>query len=132
MTESRLLAPDGVRYLPPLEPLLASLPSEQAEFLRELLRERAQTEALGEVARAVNGSLRLEEVLELTLRHTVALLGCDGAGIILERGDELEVVAWAMMGANVFLGLRYSVWDDRDPDEVASAIARLLGRGLAK
>ena len=26
--------------------------------------------------------------------------------------EDLEVLAWGMMGANVFLGLRFAVWDD--------------------
>jgi AcrR family transcriptional regulator len=42
-----------------------------------------------------------------------------------------EVVAWALMGANVFLGLRFAVWSERDPDEVAAITSRLLRHGLA-
>ncbi len=41
-----------------------------------------------------------------------------------------EVVAWALMGANVFLGLRFAVWGSRDPDEVAAITNRLLRHGL--
>ncbi|MDQ3245281.1 MAG: TetR/AcrR family transcriptional regulator [Pseudomonadota bacterium] len=44
---------------------------------------------------------------------------------------EEEVVAWAMMGANVFLGLRYAVWGSGDADEVADAMHRLLRDGLS-
>lgn len=44
---------------------------------------------------------------------------------------EQEVVAWAMMGANVFLGLRYAVWGSGDADEVADAMHRLLRDGLS-
>jgi AcrR family transcriptional regulator len=52
-----------------------------------------------------------------------------------ELGKELppstrEIIAWAMMGANVFLGLRYSVWDDRDPEEVATVASKLFKDGL--
>ncbi|MGN6269591.1 MAG: TetR/AcrR family transcriptional regulator [Sphingomonas sp.] len=48
------------------------------------------------------------------------------------RADVSEVHAWAMMGMNVFLGLRYGVWgEDRSTDEVADTIADLLARGLA-
>ena len=50
------------------------------------------------------------------------------------RGDlsdeELEVLAWAIMGANVFLGLRYSVWATGDAGAVAYAASRLLRGGL--
>ena len=42
-----------------------------------------------------------------------------------------EVHAWAIMGMNVFLGLRYGVWaEDRDPDAVADAVATMLARGI--
>jgi AcrR family transcriptional regulator len=48
------------------------------------------------------------------------------------RTDVGEVHAWAIMGMNVFLGLRYGVWgEDRTPDDVADTIAKMLARGLA-
>jgi AcrR family transcriptional regulator len=48
------------------------------------------------------------------------------------RGDVDEVHAWAIMGMNVFLGLRYGVWNDAEPPEgVADRIADLLANGLA-
>ncbi|GGB32595.1 hypothetical protein GCM10011380_22510 [Sphingomonas metalli] len=44
---------------------------------------------------------------------------------------ETEVQAWAIMGMNVFLGLRYGVWsEDADLDAVADAAADMLKRGL--
>ena len=50
------------------------------------------------------------------------------------RDDESElaqeVIAWALMGANVFLGLRFAVWGHSDPDEVAAITNRLLRHGL--
>jgi AcrR family transcriptional regulator len=42
-----------------------------------------------------------------------------------------EAIAWALMGANVFLGLRFAVWGNSDPDEVAAITNRLLRHGLA-
>lgn len=43
-----------------------------------------------------------------------------------------EVEAWALMGMNVFLGLRYGVQDDdADLEEVAGRIRIFLERGLA-
>jgi AcrR family transcriptional regulator len=43
-----------------------------------------------------------------------------------------EVHAWAVMGMNVFLGLRYGVWDeDRPTGEIAEIISDFLRRGLA-
>ena len=48
------------------------------------------------------------------------------------RADVSEVHAWALMGMNVFLGLRYGVWDTREPvDDVADAVADMLVHGLA-
>jgi AcrR family transcriptional regulator len=43
---------------------------------------------------------------------------------------DLETLAWALMGANVFLGLRYSVWSSADAKRVAEVTSRLLRSGL--
>ena len=48
------------------------------------------------------------------------------------RGDVGEVHAWAIMGMNVFLGLRFGVWDhDRSVDAIADQAAAFLKEGLA-
>lgn len=48
------------------------------------------------------------------------------------RDDVSDIHAWAVMGMNVFLGLRYGVWDeDRTPDAVADTVADMLRDGLA-
>lgn len=48
------------------------------------------------------------------------------------RADVGEVHAWAIMGMNVFLGLRYGVWnEDKTPEAVADTVAAMLARGLA-
>ena len=56
-----------------------------------------------------------------------------------EQGDlthggpfDQEVAAWAIMGMNVFLGLRFGVWGNEDPDAVAAAASRLLRDGLGR
>lgn len=42
-----------------------------------------------------------------------------------------EVEAWAIMGMNVFLGLRYGVWSgDLSPEDVAEAANRLIADGV--
>ncbi len=47
------------------------------------------------------------------------------------RADVGEVHAWAVMGMNVFLGLRYGVWDeDMAAGDVADTVADLLRRGI--
>lgn len=54
-----------------------------------------------------------------------------------KRGDVIadveEVHAWAIMGMNVFLGLRYGVWDDSRPaDEVAAIANAFIERGIGR
>src|SRR5687768_11310948 len=43
-----------------------------------------------------------------------------------------EVQAWAIMGMNVFLGLRFGVWGDGDPEAIAKSANRMLREGLAR
>ena len=54
-----------------------------------------------------------------------------------ERGDlrpDLgEAHAWAIMGMNVFLGLRYAVWsEETNPDDVAELANSILRDGIAR
>ena len=57
-----------------------------------------------------------------------------------ERGElrdsqspiEDEVQAWAIMGMNVFLGLRFGVWGDENPEAIAESANRMLRNGLAR
>jgi AcrR family transcriptional regulator len=44
--------------------------------------------------------------------------------------EDLQMLAWALMGANVFLGLRFAVWSSTDPKAVADAMHKLLISGL--
>ena len=49
------------------------------------------------------------------------------------RDDVGEVEAWAIMGMNVFLGLRFGVWDDNaDMQDIAERANTLMARGLAR
>ena len=50
----------------------------------------------------------------------------------INAGDEFatEVRAWALMGMNVFLGLRFGVWGDEPPAAVAAEVNALLRHGL--
>ena len=43
-----------------------------------------------------------------------------------------ELEAWALMGMNVFVGLRYIVWEEGEaaPDAVAATVNRLLAEGI--
>jgi AcrR family transcriptional regulator len=46
--------------------------------------------------------------------------------------DDLNVIAWGMMGANVFLGLRFAVWDDADGARIAEIMSRVWREGFAR
>lgn len=49
------------------------------------------------------------------------------------RPDADEIHAWAIAGMNVFLGMRYGLWDDTaDVDAVAKTANDLLANGLQK
>jgi AcrR family transcriptional regulator len=55
----------------------------------------------------------------------------------IARGDlsaadplALEVRAWAVMGINVFLGLRFGVWGNEDPTAIARHANALLSDGM--
>lgn len=59
------------------------------------------------------------------------LSAASGAGEIRPGGEEAR--AWALIGMNVFLGLRYAVWDEAgDPAAIADAAGDLIAHGLIK
>lgn len=45
--------------------------------------------------------------------------------------ESIDAIAWAIMGSNVFLGLRYAVWGSGDPESIADVMNRLLRDGIA-
>jgi hypothetical protein len=45
---------------------------------------------------------------------------------------DMEILTWAIMGANVFLGLRFVLWSDASPKRVAEVMNRLLRKGLGE
>lgn len=83
-----------------------------ASLYAESQRERRQTEALADVARAVSESLRMGEVMRLIMRHAMSLLGAEGAAIGLRRDDYLHIVAAGGTGdllAGLMLPVRTSI-----------------------
>ena len=66
------------------------------------------------------------------LRIAARLAEAAARGELREDESELahEVIAWGLMGANVFLGLRFAVWGSSDPDEVAAITNRFIRHGL--
>lgn len=71
---------------------------------------------------------------ETTASRIAARLRAAAARGEIDAADPLatDVRAWAIMGMNVFLGLRFGVWGDEPPELVAGAINRLLRRGLER
>jgi len=75
------------------------------------------------------------EHYETTAQRIAARLiaGRERGEISADYSDaELEILAWALMGANVFLGLRFAVWSSSDPKRVAEATNKLLRTGLGQ
>jgi GAF domain-containing protein len=71
---------------------------ENARLYEQSLRERGRGEALADIARAVSSSLRLKDVMQLGLRHAVALLRTEGASLGLLRDDQIVLVAGLGVG----------------------------------
>lgn len=46
--------------------------------------------------------------------------------------EDLDILAWGMMGANVFLGLRFAVWDDKQGEQVAAVMNRVWRKGFSE
>lgn len=46
--------------------------------------------------------------------------------------EDLGALAWGMMGANVFLGLRFAVWDDATASTIAQVMNRVWRQGLGR
>lgn len=68
-----------------------------------------------------------------TIGERIAQRLKDGAKAGVMRSDLGEVEAWALMGMNVFLGLRYAIWNrhgDPAPEAVAAAANALLAKGI--
>ena len=73
------------------------------------------------------------EHYETTAKRIAARLAAarDSGEISRDYSDEeIDMLAWAVMGANVFLGLRFAVWSSADPKRVAEVTSRLLRSGL--
>ena len=60
-------------------------------------------------------------------RENLARAGASGQ---IREGD-YEVWAWALIGMNVFLGMRFAAWEDsRSSKEMAAAVADLISTGM--
>jgi AcrR family transcriptional regulator len=100
-------------------------------FLR-FVREHRDVYRIIDEAEFVEPAAYREHYETTAKRIAARLSGARARGEI--RGDfsdsDLDILAWALMGANVFLGLRFAVWSSADPKRVAEATNRLLRSGL--
>jgi AcrR family transcriptional regulator len=101
-----------------------------AEFLRFVRRHKELYRIIDEAEFVDPPSYRAH--YENTVAGYIASLK-DAAETGQIRADVEEVHAWAIVGMNVFLGLRYGVMgEDRDANEVADIAADFLANGLKR
>lgn len=93
-----------------------------ARLFAESERERRQSDAMAEIARAVGESLRKGEVMRLILRHAVALLQAEGACIALRDDGYLHVVS-SLGIADVLLGVHLPVGGSLSGRVASSGVA---------
>ena len=95
----------------------------------EFAREHKEIYRIIDEAEFVDQSAYRAHYENTASRMTTRLTKAAARGDI--RADVEEVHAWAIMGMNVFLGLRFGVWDDSRPAEEVAAIANaLVERGI--
>jgi GAF domain-containing protein len=99
-----------------------------AQRYAESERERRQSEALAEVARAVGESLRPGDVMYLILRHALALLKAEGACIALRQDAWMHIVA-ASGAAELLAGVHVPI-DDSLLGRVAQQGGQVLSNDL--
>jgi AcrR family transcriptional regulator len=58
--------------------------------------------------------------------------GVDNGDLREADAQTREIWAWALMGMNVFLGLRFGVWSSKPPEHIAAEINRMLTEGLKR
>ena len=100
-------------------------------FLR-FAREHRDVYRIIDEAEFVDPAAYREHYQTTATRITGRLVAARDKGeIAAELSDQdLEILAWASMGANVFLGLRYAVWDSADPIRVAAVANRMFRKGI--
>ncbi len=99
-----------------------------AAFIAFVRQHKALYRIIDESAFVAEDAYRRHYV-EIAEGYAASLTQAFGTGEI-SQGD-MVVRAWAIMGMNVFLGLRFGVWDEsRDPADIAAAAAALISDGL--
>lgn len=102
-----------------------------AEYLRFVKSHREVYRIIDE-AQFVNPEAFRTHYTTTAERISSRLLSGAKRAELSESGDfGREVAAWAIMGMNVFLGIRFGVWGDEDVEVVAAEANRLLRNGLS-
>ncbi|WP_353216574.1 TetR/AcrR family transcriptional regulator [Sandarakinorhabdus sp.] len=100
-----------------------------AAYLQFVRTHKALYRIIDESAFVAEDAYRRHYV-DVAQSYASSLAQAFGRGEIAD-GD-WHVRAWAIMGMNVFLGLKFGVWDDGQPvDEIAAAAHDLIANGLA-
>ena len=102
------------------------------ESFLQFARKRRDVYRIIDEAEFVEPSAYREHYETTATRIAARLIAARDKGEFSEHysNDDFDVLAWAIMGANVFLGLRYSVWTSADPRRIAEITSRLLRSGL--
>ncbi len=107
---------------------IASERAGQIAFL-EFVRNHKQIYRIIDEAEFVDPASYREHYMNTAARIAARLDAAHKRGEISEGSSEIR--AWALMGMNVFLGLRFGVWGDEDAAEVARVSGDLIARGLS-
>ena len=100
----------------------------QQAFL-EFARQHKEIYRIIDEAEFVDPAIYREHYANTATRIAARLDAAFERGEISEGPSEIR--AWALMGMNVFLGLRFGVWgDDYDPEEVARVGGELIAHGM--
>ena len=100
----------------------------QRAFL-EFARQHKEIYRIIDEAEFVDPAIYREHYTNTATRIAARLDAAFERGEISEGPSEIR--AWALMGMNVFLGLRFGVWgDDYDPEEVARVGGALIAHGM--
>jgi AcrR family transcriptional regulator len=103
------------------------------ELFLEFAREHRDIYRIIDEAEFVDPAAYREHYESTVTRIATRLIAAREKGeVAADLSDQdLEILAWASMGANVFLGLRYSVWDRAEPARVAAVANRMFRRGIS-
>src|SRR5438270_1899080 len=103
-----------------------------AAFLR-FARDHRDIYRIVDEAEFVDPAAYREHYETTATRIAARLRAARDMGEIKDFSDgDLDILAWGMMGANVFLGLRFAVWDQEDSERVAEIMSRVWRTGFSR